>query len=394
MTTSVRWMRLLPYWFLLFTIGFGWFILSPLLGSIITAFHSSLAPVVLLISLYGYTMIALGLLAGWLSARFTVRSALFVAAALSVIGLVGRALSPDYSILFITQTIAAVAYPMAVAPVGSISESISRERAHTITGVSIGVLFLGMAVGSFSGGALLSTIKLSGSFWLTAILAIIALVVIIPGTRGYPVDYKGRSLRGVFKAGVVKNWYVGLVIASVSVMFGGIAAEVLATHSAYVTTSAYYGGLLGGLTFLGSALGAIILPPMFERYRFLKKGIIITSFLAFVSVFSLSYFLSFLPILWILLISFFFFGFFGNAYWSMAMTSTTNYVDDPAKAGFSTSMFSVATNVGVALIPVFVGPLFITIAPYAVALVVSLEFVGFLLSPALKLKPPAEPVSA
>ncbi len=394
MTTSVRWMRLLPYWFLLFTIGFGWFILSPLLGSIITAFHSSLAPVVLLISLYGYTMIALGLLAGWLSARFTVRSALFVAAALSVIGLVGRALSPDYSILFITQTIAAVAYPMAVAPVGSISESISRERAHTITGVSIGVLFLGMAVGSFSGGALLSTIKLSGSFWLTAILAIIALAIIIPGTRGYPVDYKGRSLRGVFKAGVVKNWYVGLVIASVSVMFGGIAAEVLATHSAYVTTSAYYGGLLGGLTFLGSALGAIILPPMFERYRFLKKGIIITSFLAFVSVFSLSYFLSFLPILWILLISFFFFGFFGNAYWSMAMTSTTNYVDDPAKAGFSTSMFSVATNVGVALIPVFVGPLFITIAPYAVALVVSLEFVGFLLSPALKLKPPAEPVSA
>ena len=394
MTTSVRWMRLLPYWFLLFTIGFGWFILSPLVGSIITAFHSSLAPVVLLISLYGYTMIALGLLAGWLSARFTVRSALFVAAALSVIGLVGRALSPDYSILFITQTIAAVAYPMAVAPVGSISESISRERAHTITGVSIGVLFLGMAVGSFSGGALLSTIKLSGSFWLTAILAIIALAIIIPGTRGYPVDYKGRSLRGVFKAGVVKNWYVGLVIASVSVMFGGIAAEVLATHSAYVTTSAYYGGLLGGLTFLGSALGAIILPPMFERYRFLKKGIIITSFLAFVSVFSLSYFLSFLPILWILLISFFFFGFFGNAYWSMAMTSTTNYVDDPAKAGFSTSMFSVATNVGVALIPVFVGPLFITIAPYAVALVVSLEFVGFLLSPALKLKPPAEPVSA
>jgi len=393
MRASVRWTKLLPYWFLLFTIGFGWFILSPLVGSIITAFHSSLAPVVLLISLYGYTMVALGLLAGWLSARFTVRSALFAAGILSVIGLVGRSISPDYTILFIFQTMAAVAYPMAVAPVGSISESISRERAHTITGISIGVLFLGMAVGSFSGGILLSEIKLNGTFWLTAILAIIALVVIIPGTRNYPVDYKGRSLRGVFKAGVVKNWYVGLVIASVSVMFGGIAAEVLATHSSYATTSAYYGGLLGGLTFLGSALGAIILPPLFEKYIFLKKGIIITSFLAFVSVFSLSYFLSFMPILWILLISFFFFGFFGNAYWSMAMTSTTNYVEDPAKAGFSTSMFSVATNIGVALIPVFVGPLFITIAPFAVALVVSLEFVGFLLSPLLKIKSPTESVS-
>ena len=390
MSTPVRWIRLLPYWFLLFTIGFGWFILAPLVGNIIASFHSSLASVILLISLYGYTMVALGLLAGWISARFTVRSALLMAAILSVIGLVGRSLSPNYTILFIFQTVAAVAYPMAVAPVGSISESMSRDRAHTITGISIGILFLGMAVGAFAGGILLSAIKLSGTFWITAVLAIMALILIIPGTKSYPTDYRGRSLRGVFKSGVVKNWYVGLIIASVSVMFGGIAAEVLSTYHAYATTYAYYGGLLGGLTFLGSALGAIMLPPLFERYRFLRKGIIITSFLAFVSVFSLSYFLSFLPILWILVLSFFFFGFFGNAYWSMAMTSTTNYVDDPAKAGFSTSMFSVATNVGVALIPVFVGPLFLTVAPFAVTLVVALEFVGFLISPALKIKPPAE----
>lgn len=393
MLGPIRWIKLLPYWFLLFTIGFGWFILSPLVGSIINSFHSSLSSAILLISLYGYTMVALGLLAGWISARFTVRSALFVAAVLSVVGLVGRSLSPDYIILFMFQIIAAMAYPMAVAPVGSISESFSRERAHTITGISIGVLFLGMAVGSFTGGALLSIIRLSGSFWLTAVLAILALIVIIPGTKGYPSYYKGRSLRGAFRRGVVKNWYVGLVIASVSVMFGGIAAEVLKTYHAFVLTSSYYGGLLGGLTFLGSALGAIILPPLFEKYRFLRKGIIITSFLAFLSVFSLSYFLSFLPILWVLILSFFFFGFFGNAYWSMAMASTTNYVDDPARAGFSTSMFSVATNIGVALIPVFVGPLFLTVAPFAVGLVVALEFVGFLLSPLLKIKPPAEAIT-
>jgi predicted MFS family arabinose efflux permease len=74
-----KWFKLLSYWFLLFTIGFGWFILAPLVPELGSLFHVDLASILLLVSTYGYTMVVLGLLAGWLSAKFTVKSSLYTA---------------------------------------------------------------------------------------------------------------------------------------------------------------------------------------------------------------------------------------------------------------------------------------------------------------------------
>lgn len=133
--------NLLPYWFLLFTIGFAWFILAPIIPALISLFGVGLSAILLIISLYGYTMVVLGLLAGYIAAKFTVKSALYWAALLSVVGLIGRALAPDYTSFFIMALVAAIAYPLAMAPVGTVSESISKERSHTIIGVSVGILF-------------------------------------------------------------------------------------------------------------------------------------------------------------------------------------------------------------------------------------------------------------
>ncbi len=379
-----NWSKLVPYWFLLFTIGFGWFILAPLVPGILGTFSVSLTLAVLLISVYGYTMVALGLLAGWISAKFTVKAALYSAAIISFIGLLGRALSPNYSILFVFQIIAAVAYPLAMAPVGSISESLFKEKSHSVIGISVGILFFGMAIGAFVGPSIFSAYGLYGAFWVTVILAAIAAVWTFFGIRGYPTFYKGRSLRGTFKVGMIKNWYVGLIIASASVMFGSIASEVLIAEHIAVSAAIAYGGLFGGLAFLGSAIGAMALPPLFEKYRAIRSGLISTSLLAFIFAFTIAYFLPFMPILSLLAVAYFMFGFFGNAFWSMAMASTTNYVSDPAKAGFATSMYSVATNLGVAFVPALLGPLFLVHAYTAVAIVSVMEFAGFLLAFGLK----------
>ena len=379
--------KLLPYLFLLFTIGFGWFILSPLIPLLISAFGIKLAYAIQLISLYGYTMVILGLLAGWMSAKFTVKLALYLAAAISIIGLIGRALSPDYAVLLVFQVIAAIAYPLAMAPVGSVAASLFKNKSHTVVGISVGVLFLGMAAGAFSGPSLSAALGLSGTFWVTAILAVIAAIWIFFGIKGYPTNYKGKSLKGSFKWGMLKNWYVGLVISSASVMFGGIASTVLLDiHHLSVLTAIGYGGLLGGLAFLGSAFGAIMLPPIFEKYKQIRMGMVLTGILSFVFVVSIAYYLSFIPMIAVLILSFFFFGFFGNAFWSMAMASTTNYVSDPAKAGFATSMYSVATNLGVAFVPVFLGPMFIKNASLAVGVVVVIEFVALLMAFLMKTK--------
>ncbi|MEM3950216.1 MFS transporter [Saccharolobus sp.] len=375
--------RILPYWFLIFTIGFGWFSLAPLVPVLENYFGVPLSSILFIISAYGYSMAILGLLAGFLSAKFTTRSVLLISSILSFIGLLGRALSNDFSTFFLFAIIASLAYPLAIAPVGSIAKSIFKGRANTVVGISVGILFIGMALGSFFSPSILSFIGLRGTLLLTAILALIAMVLIIPLLRSYPSHYE-RSLKGSFNPGMIKNWYVGLAVASISVMFGSISSVILQIHGVVTLLAVSMGGFLTGLSFLGSGLGAIILPSLLENR--LRLGLILTGLLTFFSAITAVISISFTVNFPLIALGYFLFGFFGNAYWSMAMASTTLYVNDPAKAGFATSMYSVITNVGVSVIPVTIGVLFndnSTIAE-GVIIVVIIEFIGALLSFFLK----------
>lgn len=376
---------LIPYWVLNFTIGFAWFSLAPLVPVIMGHYSAGLSAVVELISLYGYTMIAFALLSGYLSARYSVSTSLILSVVISTVGLFLRAFSTNYDFLFVAQIIAAVAYPLALGPVGSLAQSISPGKSHTIVGVSVGILFLGMSAGAFLTPYILTMLgTVQNVFLLDAALSIIPLISIPLVVKKYPRDYAGKSLKGVFKPGMFKNWYVGLVISSFSVMFGGIAAAELISHSVGQDTALYVSGILSGLAFLGSALGAIVLPPIFETLGKVRIGMILSSLIALLSVFILAYSLSYTSAIALLELSYFLFGFFGNAYWSMAMTSTTRYVKDPAQAGFSTSMYSVATNLGVAFIPASFGAYFTGNAELGVGIVTALLAVGFALSFFLK----------
>ena len=210
-----RTVYLVPYWILNFTIGLGWFSLAPLVPGLISQYSVGLSSITLLISLYGYTMVIFALVSGYLSAKFSVTSSLIAAAVISSLGLFLRAISPNYEFLLVAQVIAAIAYPLALGPVGSLAQSISRERSHMIVGVSVGILFLGMSVGSFLTPSILSSLgSINHVFLFDAAISLLALVTLPLVTGKYPRDYAGRSLKGVFKAGMFKNWYVGLIISS------------------------------------------------------------------------------------------------------------------------------------------------------------------------------------
>lgn len=385
---------LIPYWILNFTIGFGWFSLAPIVPDLISNFSTSSAAVLELISLYGYAMVIVAIASGFLSARYSVSSSLISAAVISTVGLFLRAFAPDYAFLFVAQAIAAIAYPLAIGPVGTIAQSLNKKSSHAIVGVSVGILFLGMSAGSFLTPYIYSGLgSVHNVLLFDAFISIVALVTVPFAVRKFPKDYAARSLRGafsalvsVFKLGIIKNWYVGLTISSFSVMFGGIAAEELLAHPSIAASAIQYAGLLSGLAFLGSALGAIILPPIFEKLGSVRIGMVLTAAVSFIAVTMLAYFLSFTVEISLLSISYFSFGFFGNAFWSMAMTSTTRYVKDPAQAGFATSMYSIATNLGVSFIPVYLGPYFIGNAVSGIVIVSGAIAVGFVLSFFLRVK--------
>ena len=143
--------KLIPYWFFVFTIGFGWFILAPVIPELMAHLSATLSEIVLILSVYGYTMAIIGLLAGVLSAKFTVKSSIYLAMAFSTAGLLVRIFATGYSEFLVLSIVAASAYPFSLAPVGSIAESMDPKKSATITGLSIGFLFLGMSSGALIG---------------------------------------------------------------------------------------------------------------------------------------------------------------------------------------------------------------------------------------------------
>jgi DHA1 family inner membrane transport protein len=334
-------------------------------------------------------MAVIGMVAGYLASRITVKVTLYASMTLSAIGLLGRALVSDYTDFLLFALIGASAYPLALAPVGSISSSINSKRSHTIIGISVGILFIGLAAGDFGGSVLSSLIGLQPTLLVPFFLSLVAAVVLVFTLGSYPRYYRGRNLRGSFKPGMLRNWWVGFTVASLSVMFGAIAATVLQNlHGFSIGMSISYSGLLGGLAFLGSGLGAIIIPPLFEVSKRLRKGLVLSAVLSFLSVAFLLASFVFSKAIALMAFGFFAFGFFGNAYWSMALTSVTKYSDDPATSGFSTSMYSVIANAGVSVVPVFLGPLFYEhrFAIYGVAIVIVMVILAALVSPFLRVK--------
>ncbi|MCL4312240.1 MAG: MFS transporter [Candidatus Thermoplasmatota archaeon] len=374
--------KLIPYWFFVFTIGFGWFILAPVIPELMVHLSATLSEIVLILSVYGYTMAIIGLLAGVLSAKFTVKSSIYLAMAFSTAGLLVRVFATDYSEFLVLSIVAASAYPFSLAPVGSIAESMDPKKSATIIGLSIGFLFLGMSFGALIGPYIYLAFSLTGIMALPAILTILASIWLFIYLPQYPERYKGKSLRGSFKPGMIKNWYIGMAMASISILFGDIAATALGFHF----TGNFLlklSGLMGGVEFLGSALGALILPFIFERYHFIRLGTVLTALVSFVFAIILLYSLVYTSFAVLITGSFFIFGFFGNAFWVLALNSIINYVEDPGRAGFATSMYSVATNVGVAIIPVVISAEFVSISRsiYGIIPALLIVLVSFLISP-------------
>ncbi len=368
-----------PYWILVFSIGFGWFILAPLVPVVASTFKVPVGTVVLLISAYGYAMAILGLVAGVLSAKLSVKVSLVSSAVLTTVGLLGRGVSTNFLEFLLFGFVSASAYPLAVAPLGSVAEAYLKDRVQTFSGITVGLLFLGMSIGSLMGSFLFSLLGFRLTLLLPSAVSVIALVLIFLA-KDFPKSFS-RSLKGVFKPGMIKNWYVGLAISSSSVLFGSIASTVLELQRVSQAVAVTLGGLLGGLDFLGSAMGAIILPTVFEGIN-KRVGLIVTSFLSMVSSFAVALGLPLTGSFPLLAVAYFAYGFFGNAYWSMSLASVTSYASTPEEAGLATSMYSVVSNVGVAVLPVYLGSLYSSYSTmdYGVLAVMVINFIAFLVA--------------
>ncbi|AUW93904.1 MFS transporter [Sulfobacillus thermotolerans] len=352
-----------PYAFFAFTLGWGWFVLAPLVPYLIGTFHVSLAMILLLISLYGYAMIVGALPAGYWVAKSGPQAPLYGSIVLTIVGLALRAGASSFTLALMGQVVAALAYPLLIAPIGSVLRLGGVRQLKMGTGLVIGMLFLGMAAGSFIGPDMSPVVDL----WMAVVLNVVTglwLLSQLRATRKSPGVSVGKT-----RLIVSWWWVIGFVVASISVMFGSVSTSAL-LHL-HVPDAAALGGMLSGLTFLGSAIGAILFGWLGENPASVRRlprllGVLTLVFL-FLSGLLLTGGLSASTAG--LDASFFLFGLFSNGWYTLALEAAAEKARTRHNAGIATAGFSMASNIGVALIPVIVGPLVITHAAVWMAVI-------------------------
>lgn len=365
---------LVPYALFAFALGFAWFVLAPLVPDLMVNLRSSLGDIILFISLYGYAMIAGSLPAGFWVAKKGPKPALRVAIVLTVAGLLIRAWASHYGLFLLGQILAALAYPFLIAPIGSVLRLSQVSQTRVATGLVIGTLFLGMSVGSF----LAPHFPAATDLWLAVILNLLAGIWLWSVLNG--VDPRASARLGKVRMVVTGWWLIGFVIASVSVMFGTISAPAL-IHL-HVPNALALGGLLSSLTFLGSAVGAGFfgwLGQMRAESRRLQRVLgIFTLIFMLGSALLLTGVLS--PVTTALDMVFFVFGLLSNGWYALALESSAAAAENAGSAGLATAGYSMASNIGVAIVPVILGPLALT-APGIWILIVLIMVMAAVLIP-------------
>ena len=373
-----NYLKIIPYLILLFAAGFGQYIVAPLIPVISAKLVVSEPSTILLISVYGYATAILALLGGWTTHLFSVRGSFAVGGGLAVIGLIGRAFSDSYLLFLIFDIIAASGLPFLYGPMGAVSESMFKNKSHQVIGISTASFFLGLAAGGFLGPYLIPNNTIFYAMLAPAIVAIVGFALYLVTFRGYPDFYARKSISGSFKIGMVKNWYIGLASAGVAVMFGTEAATMLLHFN--VSKAISNAGLLAGIAYIGSAVGSLTIPPLFDRAHKIKIGMILSGVAALATGTVLVLSLTYAPNVILLTLMYFLFGVFENSILVMAMASLVKYVKNPGEAGLATSMFTVFEFVGVGVIPLFLGPDLLTFPGLAVGLTIALIVVVFLVS--------------
>ena len=337
-----------------FVVGFGWFILAPLVPAIMTRFHAPLGSVLLLISLYGYAMIVASLPAGLWTAKRGPKPVLRFAAILTVAGFLVRVVSSSYTELFIGQVVAALAYPFLIAPIGSVLRISGVKRTKMATGLVIGCLFLGMALASLSAPSM----SLGTNFRLTALLAIAVGLWLAISVKWTAPGFVSQAQP--IAIAVSPWWWVGFVISSISVLYGSISTIALA--HLHIPRAVFVGAFLSSLTFLGSAAGAAFfgwLGQFRDNSMTLQRILAIASWLLLM-ICALQLTGTFSVHVRGLAWSYAGFGFLGNGWYTLALEASARQAQNAGSAGMGTAAYSMASNLGVAIVPVVLGPLVLT----------------------------------
>ena len=206
---------------ILFETGVG--AVLPIIAASATGFGASIALAGLLVSLLPIGQIIADLPAGALAARIGDRWSMAVAGAIAVCAFVVGALATAVWMLAITVVLMGVAssvfFLARQSYLTAITHPLRRARVMSTLG---GVHRIGLFVGPFVGAAIIVTVALSWVYWMAALCAVGALVVVLmTGEDQDAVESEGR-VRASMLSVIRDNWRLFMTIGVVSLLIGAV----------------------------------------------------------------------------------------------------------------------------------------------------------------------------
>jgi MFS family permease len=272
-----RWIMLLAFMLIVAVNQFLWISFAPITSLAADYYQVSELSIGLLSMCFMIVYIIISIPASWVIDTYGIRVAVGLGALLTgIFGLLRGLLAADYSWVLISQIGIAIAQPFILNAITTLAARWFpiHERA-TASGLGTLAMYLGILLGLVLTPYLAIKSGISGMLVIYGIVSVFAAIVFFSIAKERPpsppcrADQEERSLvfDGLKQILHKPNFILLMVIFFVGLgIFNGVTTwieEIIKPRGFSITQA----GLTGGLMILGGVLGAVIFPPLSDRYR-------------------------------------------------------------------------------------------------------------------------------
>ena len=311
-----RWVVLLAFMFVAAINQLLWITFAPITGSAATYYGVSDLSIGLLSMSFMIVYIIVSIPASWVIDTYGIRVAVGIGAALTgIFGLLRGLVAPHYALVLVSQIGIAIGQPFILNAVTKVAARWFpiQERA-TASGLGSLGMYFGIVVGMALTPYLTLQSGIAGMLVAYGIVSVIGAFVFLglakerPPTPPCPAGQEERSLvfDGLKQALRKRDFVLLMLIFFVGLgAFNGVATwiEDIVRPRGFSMAQA---GITGGLMVVGGIVGALVMPPLSDRYRKRTPFLVLAVIGATLGLGGITYAMSY----WLLLTSAFVLGFF------------------------------------------------------------------------------------